>query len=83
MKIKRKITVEVDRLKITVPHYPGNPGWCGICRANAEFVEPNDAARLVMELAAQGMKVVEGDLHFYNPDHTRSLICLNSIISRT
>lgn len=80
MKIKRKITIEVDRFKVTVPHHPENTGWCGTCRAEAAFVEPNDAARLVMELAAQGLNLVEGDLHFHNTDHSQSLICLNSII---
>jgi hypothetical protein len=80
MKIKRKVTVEVDRVKITIPHHTGTPSWCGICQAKAEFVEPNEAARLVMALAAQGMTVVEGDLHFYHPAYSQPLICLNSII---
>jgi hypothetical protein len=80
MKIKRKITVEMDRIKITIPHRAEGPSWCGICQAKAQFVEPNEAARLVMALAAQGVTVVEGDLHFYNPAYSKSLICLNSII---
>lgn len=80
MKIKRKVTVEVDCVKITVPHRTVGPSWCGVCRTTAEFLEPNDAARLVMALAAQGVTVVEGDLHFYHPDYSEPLICLNSII---
>lgn len=80
MRIKRKVTIEVDRVKITVPHRAESPSWCGICQAKAEFLEPDDAAKLVMALTAQGLTVVEGDLHFYNPANSQSLICLNSII---
>lgn len=83
MKIRRKVTVEVDRVKITVPHRAERPSWCGICEAKADFIEPNDAAGLITALAAQGMKVVEGDLHFYNPAHSLPLICLNSIIGKS
>jgi hypothetical protein len=81
MKIRRKVTIEVDRIKITVPHRAAeSPSWCGICQAKAEFVEPDEAARLVNALAAKGVTVVEGDLHFYHPAYSRPLICLNSII---
>lgn len=80
MKIKRKVTVEVDHVKITIPSRKTGPSWCGICRTTAEFLEPNDAARLVMALAAQGVTVVEGDLHFCHPEFSQPLICLNSII---
>ncbi len=82
MKIKRKVTLEIDRVKITVPHRAEGPSWCDICQAKAEFLEPNDAARLVMALAAQGVTVVEGDLHFYHPTYCKPLICLNSIIEQ-
>lgn len=81
MKIKRKVTVEIDRIKVTVQHRPEAPTWCGICRTKAEFLEPGDAARLVTALAAQGITVSEQDLHFFDPGDSRPLICLNSIIS--
>jgi len=83
MKIKRKVTIEVDRVRITVPNRSESPSWCGICQAKAQFVEPNDAAKLVMALAAQGVTVIEGDLHFYHPAYSQPLICLNSIIKDT
>ena len=82
MKIKRKVTIEMDSIKITVPNRAVGPTWCEICQSEAEFIEPNDAARLVMALANQGVAVVEEGLHFYSPAYSQQLICLNSLINQ-
>lgn len=80
MKIRRKVTIQVDRLKITIPNRPENPSWCEICESTAEFLDAGDAAKLVSALVAQGIAIVEGDLHFFHPPHSGPMICLNSII---
>ncbi|MGD9563144.1 MAG: hypothetical protein AB7F88_13145 [Pyrinomonadaceae bacterium] len=80
MKITRRVTIEVDRVKITVPRSAEWPSWCEICQAASEFLEPEDAAKLVLALSPPEMTRPETDLHFYHRPHSRPLTCLNSII---
>lgn len=82
MKIKRKIKIEIDRIKIANSQDAGTPNWCGICNANAEFLELSDAAQLVSTLYREEISIDEKDLHFYRNGNSQPLICLNSIINK-
>ncbi len=79
MKIKRKITVEIERVKIKI-RPAVSPTWCEICCAKAEFIEARDAAGLMPVFAERGVGIAERDLHYYHPPDSRPLICLNSIM---
>lgn len=81
-KMKRTITIEFDRVKITTTHRHKNLLWCGLCRTQAEFLSSADAADVAKLIKAQGGEVRRENLHFYQPDaREQALVCLNSIIN--
>ena len=81
MKLKRTITIEFDRVKITTTHCAKNFFRCDLCGADAEFFSRAEAAELVKVLQMQGLKINRANLHFYQSDEEEILVCLNSIIN--
>lgn len=82
MKQTRTFTIEIDRVKITSTRNHKHLAWCGICRAEGEFLDGVEAAHLAEIIRAQGMSVDENNLHFYQPAGQQVLICLNSLLGR-
>jgi hypothetical protein len=82
MKQKRTFTIEIDRVKITTRRSHSHLAWCGLCRAEGEFVDRTEAAHLAKIIHAQGLAIDEDDLHFYQPAGEQVLICLNSLLGR-
>jgi predicted ThiF/HesA family dinucleotide-utilizing enzyme len=82
MKQKRTFTIEIDRVKITTTRNHRHLAWCGICRAESEFLDRMEAAHLAKIIRAQGVAVDEDNLHFYRPAGEQALICLTSLLGR-
>lgn len=79
--MKRTITIEFDRVKITTTHNHKNLLWCEICQAETEFLNRAEAADLARVLQKQGLTVKEENLHLYQPTEGQILVCLNSILN--
>ena len=79
--MKRTITIEFDRVKITTTHHRKNLRWCGLCRSETEFLNRTEAAEMAKLIKAQGIEIRQENLHFYQPNEEAVLICLNSIIN--
>lgn len=81
VKIKRTITVEFDRLKITTAPNQVHLLWCELCRTETKFIKTTEAIELVQVLQKQGLEINQQNLHFFQPDETQILVCLHSIIN--
>lgn len=80
MRLKRTVTIEFDRVKITTTHNHKSSLWCEICQAEAEFVNQTDAVELAKIMQMQGLIIRRENLHFYQSNKDGVLICLNSIV---
>ena len=81
MKMKRTITIEFDRVKVTTAHDHKHLSWCELCRAETEFLNSTEAAEVSRAMRMQGLDVFRENLHFYQPDEEQILVCLNSILN--
>jgi len=79
--MKRTITIEFDRVKITTTHHDKNLMWCELCQSKAEFLNRNEAMAMAQAIKAQGVALKQENLHFYQSSDEQVLICLNSIIN--
>ena len=80
MKVKRTLTIEIDRVRITTNFNHNKHLWCEVCQAEAEFITKNEAAGLIMAIREQGVQIKKESLHFFGNDETDAMFCLNSII---
>lgn len=80
MKVKRTLTIEIDRVKITTNFNHNKHLWCEICRAETEFITKNEAAGLIKAIRDQGMQIKKESLHFFGNGDVDTMFCLNSII---
>ena len=79
MRLKRTVTIEIDRVKITTTHNHKTSLWCEFCQAETEFVNQAEAVELAKIMQTQGLIVKRENLHFYqSKDYV--FVCLNSII---
>ena len=81
MKLKRTVTVEIDRVKITKSCDSQNLIWCEICQAETEFISRTETVELLKVMQLQNLDVCHENLHLYQPDETQTLVCLSSIIN--
>ena len=81
MKLRRTVTIEFDRVRITTTHCAKNYFRCEVCGTEAEFFSRTEAAELVKVMRMQGLTIDQANLHFYQRDGQQILICLNSIIN--
>lgn len=81
MKLKRTITIEFERVKITTTHCAKNIFRCDLCKAETEFFSHMEAVELVKVMRMQGLEVSGANLHFYQTDTEQTLVCLNSILN--
>ena len=82
MKLKRTVTIEFERVKITTTLYSAKNFFrCEVCGTEAEFFSRTEAAELVKIMRMQGLTINRANLHFYQPDERQILVCLNSIIN--
>lgn len=81
MKVKRTVTIEIDRVRITTNFNHSRHFRCEICRTETEFVTKNEAAELLAAMMAQGLSVKKESLHFFGKDESQLMVCLNSIIT--
>lgn len=81
MKLKRTVTVEFECLKITTSRRRQEFLFCPVCRAESVFISVTEAKRLLNVLRMQETFLKPEDLHFYQPDASDALVCLNSIIN--
>ena len=80
MKLKRTVTIEIDRVKITTTHCAKNVFRCDLCGAETEFLSRSEAVGLAKIMQRHGLKIIQANLHFYQRDERQMLVCLNSII---
>ena len=80
MRLKRTVTIEVDRLKITTNHNHKTSLWCEFCQADTEFVNQAEAVELAKLMQAQGLIIRRENLHFYQLREDHVFVCLNSIV---
>jgi len=81
MKHKRTVTVAVDRVKITTLFRSAVLQWCEICHAQSEFIENMDVIELAKIMQMQGLRIGCENLHFYHPNETKRLVCVNSLLN--
>lgn len=82
MKLKRTVTIEFDRVKITLSYNHKCCMFCSICRSESEFISQTEAVELLKILNAQGLFINSKNLHFYQPNRTETFVCLSSIIKQ-
>lgn len=80
MWLKRTVTIEFDRVKITTTHNHKTNLWCEICQMQTEFLDRAEAVELTRIMQSQGVIINRENLHFYQSDQDAVLICLNSIL---
>lgn len=80
MRLKRTVTIEIDRVKITTTHYHKSSLWCEFCQAETEFVNQTEAVELTKIMQTQGLIINRERLHFYQSNKDDVLVCLNSIV---
>ena len=80
MRLKRTVTIEIDRVKITTTHHHKLSLWCEFCQAETEFVNQTEAVELAKVMQTQGLIINRDQLHFYQSNKDNVLVCLNSII---
>ncbi|MBA3786197.1 MAG: hypothetical protein H0X15_11805 [Acidobacteria bacterium] len=81
VKLKRTITIEFDRVKITTTHCAKNFFRCNLCGAETEFFSRQEASELMKILQMQDLSINRANLHFYQTNDEQILICLNSILN--
>lgn len=80
MKVKRTLTIAIDRVRITTNFNHNKHLWCEICQAETEFITKNEAAGLIKAIHDQGVQIRKESLHFFGNDEADTMFCLNSII---
>ncbi len=80
MRLKRTVTIEIDRVKITTTHHHKLSLWCNFCQAETEFVNQAEAVELTKLMQTQGLIINRDHLHFYQSNKDDVLVCLNSIV---
>ncbi len=80
MRLKRTVTIEFDRVKITTTHNHKTCLWCEFCQAETEFVNQAEAVELAKIMQTQDLKIKRQNLHFYQSRENRVFVCLNSIV---
>ena len=80
MKSKRTVTIEFDRVKITTARGNKNFFRCEFCQTETEFLSQSETAEIAKVMQMQGLEINRANLHFYQPNEERILVCLNSII---
>ncbi len=80
MRLKRTVTIEIDRVKITTTHQHKSSLWCEFCHAETEFVNQAEAVELAKVMQTQGLIINRDHLHFYQSNKDDILVCLNSIV---
>lgn len=81
MKVKRTLTIEIERVRITTNFNHNKHLWCEICRTETEFITKDETAKLFKAINAQGLSVKKDSLHFFGTDKTQLMVCLNSIVN--
>ena len=81
MKKKRTVTIAFETVKITTRFRSANLQWCEICQAQSEFIENMDVIELAKVMQMQGLEIKCNNLHFYHPDETKRLVCVNSLLN--
>ncbi len=81
MKSKRTVTIAFDCVKITTRFQSAILQWCELCEAQSEFIENMDVIELAKIMQMQGLAVQCKDLHFYHPNETKRLVCVNSLLN--
>jgi hypothetical protein len=80
MLLKRTVTIEFDRVKITTTHNHKASLWCELCQTETEFVSQTEAVELAKLMQTQGLIIRRENLHFYQSNENGVLVCLNSIV---
>lgn len=80
MKVKRTLTIEIDRVRITTNFNHNKHLWCDICQKETEFITGDEAVELVKAIQMQGLSVKKECLHFFGANEAAVMVCLNSII---
>jgi hypothetical protein len=78
--MKRTITIEVDRMKVTTTRDQSGLKWCERCGSESEFINQAEAAHFLRFVAALGVTVREEDIHT-DQVNGQAIICLNSILN--
>jgi hypothetical protein len=81
MKMKRTITIEMDRMKVTTSHDQTRLRYCAKCGTESEFITPAEATHFLCFIAALGIAVREENIHTEQLSNGHVLICLNSILN--
>ncbi|MCD9186406.1 MAG: hypothetical protein LUM44_08230 [Pyrinomonadaceae bacterium] len=81
MKVKRTLTIEIDRVRITTNFNHNKHLWCESCQAEAEFITKNEAVGLISAIRDQGVQIRKEGLHFFGNEEADTMFCLNSIIA--
>ena len=81
MKLKRTVTIEIDRVKITTTHCAKNVFRCERCGAETEFLSRSEASELAKIMRTQGLEINPANLHFYQRDEQQMMVCLDSIVA--
>ena len=81
MKVKRTLTIEIDRVKITTNFNHNKHLWCEICQREAEFITGKEAFELAKAMKAQGLHIKKENLHLLGATDSEMMVCLGSIIN--
>ncbi|MDQ3131812.1 MAG: hypothetical protein M3Q99_13770 [Acidobacteriota bacterium] len=81
MRLKRTVTIEFDRVKITTTHNHKTSLWCEFCQAETEFINQTEAVELAKIMQTQGLIINRENLHFYQSSEDCVFVCLNSILN--
>lgn len=82
MKLKRTVTIEFERVKITLSYNHKCCMFCSLCRSESEFISHTEAVEVLKILNTQGLFINSKNLHFYQPDPKEIFVCLSSIIKQ-
>lgn len=80
MRLKRTVTIEFERIKITTTHNHKTSLWCEFCQTETAFINQTEAVELTKAMQAQGLTIKRENLHFYQSNEGDVLVCLNSIV---
>ncbi len=81
MRLKRTVTIEFDRVKITTTHNHKTSLWCEFCQAETEFINQTEAVELAKIMQTQDLIINRENLHFYQSSEDCVFVCLNSILN--
>lgn len=81
MKRKRTAIIEYNRIRITASPALENFLFCPVCGTKSVFISEAETIALLNVLRMQRLFIKVENLHSYQPDASRTLVCLSSIIN--